>query len=646
MNVGTSLVAPARRPCPRCGGAGRARSGRPLRAVTVVALVTGAAGVGAAPVAEHAAPDVIAELVGQLGAGDYAVREIAAARLVELGGPAADALLTAAETSTDLEVALRARWLVEAMPATLGAAGDAPAAAALIDRFQAGDASERARSLLRLLRLDDDAGIAPLARIARLDRSMSLSRLAARLLVREWLPDDPFWPSVRRHVAAGVGTSGRPAARFLRALVAFSEAPADDERVRQVAEAQAALALVEGSAVAAEESDTESTDPDEENAADAVAALDITGNTDAVRDMRRCLCAMQVQAGLRDEALVQAARLFGMRDAAASRGAGRDAAIAEDLVWLTERGLPEAVHLLEHRWPGLEIDEPLTAYAAAVALAAAGDRRRSDALAERARDQMRLAPGGFPPRIRTALRLVRWGAVEWAIRDYDALLADPALPAEEFAWASILYSEFLHDQGRQDRAAEVLEPVIRGRPGRVGEEPERVFPRLDRDPRTATSRMLYFKACAAADRGATADQRRLLEEALQAHPRDVDALIALYRLPDASPQQRGLAQTLVVKALARIEEEIQAMPDDPNGYNEYAWLVSNTEGDVDKATRYSRRSLEASFDSPSYLDTLAHCHAAAGDFPRAVRTQSLARRFEPHNRTIERNLRRFQAGQR
>jgi hypothetical protein len=232
MNVGTSLVAPARRPCPRCGGAGRARSGRPLRAVTVVALVTGAAGVGAAPVAEHAAPDVIAELVGQLGAGDYAVREIAAARLVELGGPAADALLTAAETSTDLEVALRARWLVEAMPATLGAAGDAPAAAALIDRFQAGDAAERARSLLRLLRLDDDAGIAPLARIARLDRSMSLSRLAARLLVREWLPDDPFWPSVRRHVAAGVGTSGRPAARFLRALVAFSEAPADDERVR------------------------------------------------------------------------------------------------------------------------------------------------------------------------------------------------------------------------------------------------------------------------------------------------------------------------------------------------------------------------------------------------------------------------------
>lgn len=636
MRVGTSPVATARRRSPRCGGTGRTWSGWPLPAVALVACVAGMFGVGAAPVADHAARDVIAELVGQLGAGDYAVREIAAARLVELGGPAADALLTAAETSSDLEVALRARWLVEAMPASLGAADDAPAAAALIDRFQAGDASERARALLRLLRLDDDAGIAPLARIARLERSMSLSRLAARLLVREWLPDDPFWPSVRRHVAAGAGTSGRPAARFLRALVAFSEAPADD-RTRHVAEAQAALALVEGSAAAADESDTAATDADEE---DAVAALAITGNTDAVRDMRRCLCAMQVRAGLRDDALVEAARLFGMRDAAASR----DAAIAEDLVWLTERGLPEAVHLLERRWPGLEIDEPLTAYAAAVALAAAGDRRRSDALAERARDRMRLAPGGFASRIRTALRLVRWGAVEWAIRDYDALLADPALPAEEFAWASILYSEFLHDQGRQDRAAEVLEPVIRGRPGRVGEEPERVFPRLDRDPRTATSRMLYFKACAAADRGATGDQRRLLEEALQAHPRDVDALIALYRLPDATPQQRGLAQTLVVKALARIEEEIQAMPDDPNGYNEYAWLVSNTEGDVDKATRYSRRSLEAAFDSPSYLDTLAHCHAAAGDFPRAVRTQALARRFEPHNRTIERNLRRFEAG--
>jgi len=121
------------------------------------------------------------------------------------------------------------------------------------------------------------------------------------------------------------------------------------------------------------------------------------------------------------------------------------------------------------------------------------------------------------------------------------------------------------------------------------------------------------------------------------------ALIALYKLPDNTAAQRADAVTKIGKALALIDEEIQAVPDEANGYNEYAWLVANTVGDVRKAIQYSRISLEKSFDSSSYLDTLAHCHAAAGDLPAAVRTQSLAARQEPHNRTIRRNLERFRA---
>jgi hypothetical protein len=57
--------------------------------------------------------------------------------------------------------------------------------------------------------------------------------------------------------------------------------------------------------------------------------------------------------------------------------------------------------------------------------------------------------------------------------------------------------------------------------------------------------------------------------------------------------------------------------------------------------RYSKLSLIKSFDNSSYLDTLAHCRAAAGDHAGAIRTQSLALRQEPHNRTIRRNLERF-----
>jgi Flp pilus assembly protein TadD len=138
-----------------------------------------------------------------------------------------------------------------------------------------------------------------------------------------------------------------------------------------------------------------------------------------------------------------------------------------------------------------------------------------------------------------------------------------------------------------------------------------------------------------------AARRRLVEEAVEAYPKDVDALIALYRLPDNTPAQRAAAAAQVTRAIEQIDAEIQALPEETKGYNEYAWLVANTEGDLEKATRYSRLSLEKSTDNSSFLDTLAHCHAAAGRIPAAVRTQSLARRLEPHGQTIARNLERF-----
>jgi hypothetical protein len=100
----------------------------------------------------------------------------------------------------------------------------------------------------------------------------------------------------------------------------------------------------------------------------------------------------------------------------------------------------------------------------------------------------------------------------------------------------------------------------------------------------------------------------------------------------------------VARAAGRIDERIgDAGQAEANDYNEYAWLVANTEGDVTKAIRYSRRSLELSLDSGSYLDTLAHCQAAAGDAAAALRTQTLACRREPTNQTIRRNLERFRA---
>ena len=596
--------------------------GAALRWMSLIAVaVLAVAGTPAA--AADASTAEIARLIEALGDADYAVRETAAASLAALGPASVDALLTAAETSGDLEVALRARWLADAIPPT--SPRDTPAVTAELQRYAQADFTKRLQIMRRLLRLDDDAGIEPLARLVRLERTPDGARVAAALLVLEWRPGDPAWERLRPLITAGVRDSGRPAARFLRAVVAGSAgagaAPAADE-------AAAALALLEQA----------------DGRRDGADGLAVDADATTLLVFRRGLIDLLVAAGRRPEALAEMRRLFAAgrdEDGEDEDENGADTT-ASNLIWAVEHGLPEAVDLLADRWPGLAIDRPVTAYAAAVALAARGDRDRAERVAEGAFTAGRAEVGGFTNRLRAGLLLAKWGATEWAEREYRALLDDPQTPGGEFALAGILFSEFLHDLGRDDDAADVLRHVVGGRADGAAEA-EETLRRLERDPDAIRSRAAFFASCAAAARGDAAGRRRLVEEAVRHHGRDVDALIALYEISAADPGQRAEATARVTRALERIEDEIQALPDDANGYNEYAWLVANTTGDVRKAMRYSKKSLEISFDNPSYLDTLAHCRFAAGDHAAAVRTQAIAQRLEPHNRTILRNLERFRS---
>jgi hypothetical protein len=573
------------------------------------------------PAAADATATEIERLVAALGDDDYAVRETAAARLQELGPRSADALLTAAETSGDLEVALRARWLADAIPPT--SPQDPPRVTAELQGYGRADVATKFAIMRRLLRLEGDAGIEPLARLVRLDRSPVAARMAAALLVREWRPGDPFWPQLRPAIRAGLQESGRPAARFLRAVVAAGEAT-DPAAAGQAATAAAdALSLLERAGA-----DRAGEDPD---------AVESAATTLWI--FRRCLIDLQLAAGRRREAVEGVRQMLtsGWRAAADDR----DDVTAANLIWAVEHGLPEAVDLLEARWPALAIDQPATAYAAAVALAARGDKERAERLATTAfKAGDGPAAGGFTARLRAGILLAKWGAVEWARREYRALLDDPQAPDGEFALGGILCSEFLHDLGHDDEAADVLRRVVDGREGGVAAA-EAMLRQLDRDPDAIRARAAFFASCAAAARGDAAGRRRLVDEAVRHHGRDVDALIALYEATAGDPRARADALARVERALEKIDEEIANEPDEANGYNEYAWLVANTEGDVAKAIRYSKQSLEMAFDNSSYLDTLAHCLSAAGDHAAAVRTQSIAHRLEPHNRTILRNLERF-----
>jgi hypothetical protein len=596
----------------------------PTRLHLLLLLALLARPAAAAPLAETAA-ESIEQLIEQLGDADYNRREAAAAALEAIGPAAVDALLAASEMSTDLEVSLRARWIVDAIP--LEMPHDPPEVAKLLERFKSHEAGVRAQVMRRLLRIDGDAGIEPLARIVRLDRAASGSRLAAALLVREWRPNDPFWPGLSRRITAGIGTSDRPAARFLRALIAFSEAaPGDKERIeKSLAGAEAALVDLGKSSdgpTLAEQSDLDEA---------------IMLETQTMFD--RCHAQLLQAAGRRDAAITAARRILAERLA---DGDGDLDTLVNDavstLAWATESGLPEAVDTLADR-PELIRDHAILGFAAAAAERARGNQPKAESLAA---DAFEKTDGDFPARLQAAVMLAKWGCVDWATRCYTAMVEDPQAPIEQLSIASIMYGEFLHDLEREDEAAGCLRRLLASIEAKAGGNPAQIAPQLGRDPRSTKSRMHFFESCAASLRGDAIARRNAAELAVAAYPKDVDALIALYRLPDSSAEQKAAAMGKVRKALQHIEHEIQAVPEDANGYNEYAWLAANTEGDIEKATKYSKLSLVRSFDNASYLDTLAHCRAAGGDYKGAIRTQSLASRQEPHNRLIKRNLARFE----
>jgi tetratricopeptide (TPR) repeat protein len=72
-------------------------------------------------------------------------------------------------------------------------------------------------------------------------------------------------------------------------------------------------------------------------------------------------------------------------------------------------------------------------------------------------------------------------------------------------------------------------------------------------------------------------------------------------------------------------------------YNQYAWLVSNTEGDYAKALDYSLKSLELELDGAK-LDTCARCYFALGEFDNAIRMQKRALKYMPHSPPLLRQL--------
>ncbi|MGI9455438.1 MAG: hypothetical protein ACR2NU_02700, partial [Aeoliella sp.] len=142
--------------------------------------------------------------------------------------------------------------------------------------------------------------------------------------------------------------------------------------------------------------------------------------------------------------------------------------------------------------------------------------------------------------------------------------------------------------------------------------------------------------------GNAAEHWKSLEQAVKYDPDNADVHIAMYRASADNPARRKTVMGRIEKRRHALEKQIDDHPDYYPSYNEWAWLVSNTEGDFDKAVRYSHRSLELEPGRAGLLDTLGCCYFAAGDVVGAVKYQSQAVELAPHLRVLQRQLKRFE----
>lgn len=547
----------------------------------------------------------IAKWIAQLGDADYFARQRAQTALAKIGAEAYDAVLDAT-THDDLEIAARAKYLLRLIRVDWSMESDPPEVRRLLQDYELKELNQRRHQLALLAELPHKAGVPALCRLVRYEQSEELSKWAAISVMAMQPLEEALAPELRQTIVNGVGRSRRVAAKWLLAHQRLRDDPA--------------AALAEWAQLAAAEQALLRRAPDQTDEKIVVDLLRMHVN--ALEKLQRIEDALAVM-----QRLIQLER-------------GDAASLVVLVEWLVDKKAWRVVDEAAARFSSLFDSTPMLAYLQAEAHLARGDA----AAVKRAIDKARAAyiknsDDVFRMHMATANRLARRGKHDWAALEYRDIVARAGSRNPYTVAAYLGLSEMLHDQAEDQKAADALQEffdkvVKKKRNDELLTDERRVG--------EFRARLHFYRACVAREKGAAADEREQLELAFAAWPTEIDVLIAGYRLPDANPEFRRKVLESIHKAGDEIREQITAAPQDPVYYNQLAWLVANTEGDLDEALKFSKLSIELSPTNGGFYDTLGRVYYARGDYDNAIRYQTKAAELEPHYGLIQKQLEFFQ----
>jgi tetratricopeptide (TPR) repeat protein len=569
--------------------------------LAAVVPVTSASTLLAAESAPAASHERIAQLIKQLGADDYFSRERAQEELARLGIEAFDAL-TAAENDKDVEIADRARYLVRLLRVRWFLDTDPPEVKRALETYEILNEEDRQAKLKELSDMPDDKGLTALARLVRFEKSQVLSKQAALAIVKQRVRPETDFKDRKTAILAGIGESPRPAAGWLRTYIT-----AHDDL--------AAGAEAWGRWVDAEVK-TIREFPDLSN--DEIAIGLYQQQFAALKKLNRTADA--------DACAMRMLLLDFNQD-------GDSQTLGELLWWLVDQKAWPALEEAPKRFAARLSENPLLIYPLARSAEAQGQKELAEKRLEQARG---LNPGHSALHRLVAEYLKRKGEISWAEQEYRLAITMGQAGQQDALWAQHNLAEMLHDHDQDEGAAKVMEQAVTALEAQanIGQQGEAVSGFLA----ISRARMHFFFACHEAQQKNREKQIERLWKCLKQDPSDADGLIALYRIGDLEAKQKEEVRKLIHAAADKFRDAIREKPDNPTNYNQFAWLVANTEGNKDEALNCSQKSLELSPNEAGYMDTLARCYYAKGEYEKAVKMQTQAIEIDPHSGQMNRQL--------
>lgn len=190
-----------------------------------------------------------------------------------------------------------------------------------------------------------------------------------------------------------------------------------------------------------------------------------------------------------------------------------------------------------------------------------------------------------------------------------------------------------------------MQKALESLPKKKKKKTTRTLPKIQKQPseidlllKRTKSLIAYYKAMAEKKKGNETAYRKFLEEGLNLDTESNEVLIECYKLPVTPTSQKFHNRIVdqIQKTVVSLTRQAQRTKDQEKAANWAAWLVANTEGDLDPVIKLleSARTPRAKLSANS-LNTLAICYYKKGNIEKAVSLQREAIEQEPYDRIIQ-----------